>query len=381
VRIGLEVRALHESFRYSGQGRYAYNLIREIARLDSRNEYHLVAPCPRDELDFPPLPSTFQHTYTQVAVPPYIKRQWLWEQAILPAFLHARHLNLFHFLLQMSTWWQPCRVVVTGYDAMPELFPEYGAIRRSRNYRLQKRAIRRAKRVIAISQSTKTDLVRTYGIDPRRISVVGLGVDPVFRPLPNQEDLAGLGTARGLPARFILSVFSLEPRKNTLGAIEAFARFVATGGMPHHLVLFGDRGSGIARDMIERAIGNAGLTGRVRLLGRVADEELAALYSLAEFFFFPSFYEGFGLPVLEAMSCGRAVIAANVSSMPEVVGDAGLLVDMSNPDKVASAMIQLASDSDHRRRLEGKAISQARSFSWDVAGRRVLQVYEQVVRD
>ncbi len=380
MRVGLEVRALHHSYRGSGQWRYAYNLLRELGQQDRENEYDLFAPHPLRELDFPPVPSSFRHTYRTMQVPSHSTRRWLWEQLIFPVFLRTRRLSVCHFLLQMSLRFAPCKVVVTAYDAMHELFPEYARIRKSRNYRWQKRALRKADRLLAISSSTRDDIAKLWPVDPNKITVIPLAADPVFRPLSGSALLDVVRRKYGLPQRFVLSVLSYEPRKNTLGVVRAFQDFRRRTGFQHHLVLFGDRGWGLAQDTIGRAIAEAGVTDAVRLVGRLPDDELVALFNLAEFFVYPSLYEGFGLPVLEGLTCGRTVVAGNVSSMPEVVGDAGLLVNVANVGELAEAMARVASNSDLRRTLEKKALARARCFSWEETARRVLTIYENISR-
>src|SRR5439155_8631991 len=219
--------------------------------------------------------------------------------------------------------------------------------------------------LVAISRCTRDDFVRSYRVDPGRIRVIPLAADPVFRPLRGAVELEAVRRKYRLPERFVLSILSYEPRKNTLGVIKAFAQFVGRTGFPHHLVLFGDRGWGLAPDSIERAIAETGTTQRVHLLGRVPDDELVVLYNVAEFFVFGSFYEGFGLPVLEALACGKTVVAANVSSMPEVLGDAGLSVNVAHAEELAEAMTRLATDDELRRLLQQRALAQARCFAWD----------------
>jgi glycosyltransferase involved in cell wall biosynthesis len=380
MRVGLEVRALHHSYRGSGQWRYAHNLLRELGQQDGVNEYVLFAPHPLRELDFPPVPSSFRHTYQTVPVPARTTRRWLWEQLIFPVFLQARRLNVCHFLLQTPVRFAPCKVVVTAYDVMHELFPEYAQIRKSHNYRWQKRALRKADRLLAISSSTRDDIVNRCDIDRNQITVIPLAADPVFRPLSGAAQLDVVRRRYSLPQRFVLSVLSYEPRKNTLGVVRAFGDFRRRTGFPHHLVLFGDRGWGLAPDTIARAIAEAGVTEAVRLVGLLPDDELAALYNLAEFFVFPSLYEGFGLPVLEALACGTAVVGANASSIPEVLGDAGLLVDVANVDDLADAMVRIADDSELRGAMREKGLEQAKCFSWEETARRVIEVYQDLAQ-
>lgn len=379
MRIGIEVRALHHSYRGSGQWRYAYNVLYHIAQQDRDHEYFLFAPYAQEELDLPQLPSTFHYTYRILPLPHKSGRRWLWEQALLPLFLRINRLEVCHFLLQMAPFWGPGKIVVTGHDAMQEIFPEYAHIRESHSYRFHKCALRKADRILAISQSTRDDLVRLYRIDPDRITVVPHAADPAFRPLPPTAEIMEVVWRKcHLAPPFVLSVLSYEPRKNTLGVIKAFARFLEKTRAPHKLMLFGDRGWGLTSDTINQALVEAHVRERVILIGRVPDDELVGLYNLAEFFVFPSLYEGFGLPVLEALACGAPVIVANASSMPEIVGDAGLLIDVTNVEQLAEAMRTFAVDDGLRQRMREKGLARAESFSWEETARRTLEVYHNL---
>jgi glycosyltransferase involved in cell wall biosynthesis len=240
------------------------------------------------------------------------------------------------------------------------------------------RSLRRASHVLADSQSTRSDLIELMSVSPDKITVVGAGVDDCFRPVTNEAILAQVRARYQLPRRFILSVGTLEPRKNLTGLIVAFNQLVATAGQSSmadmHLVIAG--GKGWLYDDIFAAAETSPARERVHFTGFVADEDLPALYSLADVFAFPSHYEGFGIPVLEAMACGTPVVCADNSSLPEVAGEASLLIQATDIDGLTSAIRRLLIDSSLRERLIERGFKQAKAFSWESAAQKLLDVYQ-----
>lgn len=235
------------------------------------------------------------------------------------------------------------------------------------------RSVRRATHVIAVSEATKQDLVNLYGTLPEKISVIYAGVQPHFRPI---EDTLAIRTRYGLSdAPFILTVGTLQPRKNHLRLVQAFVRMDAPD---HKLVIAG--GKGWIYDEVRAEVERLGLAGRVLFPGFVADEDLPALYSAAEMFVYPSLYEGFGLPVLEAMACGTPVVTSDTSSLPEVVagGEAGLMVNPLDVDALAEAMGRLLLDATLRANLIEKGRAQAAGFTWEKTARQTLALYEHL---
>jgi glycosyltransferase involved in cell wall biosynthesis len=234
-------------------------------------------------------------------------------------------------------------------------------------------SVRRARRVIAVSESTKNDLVKIYGISPAKIDVVHNGVDASFQPLP-ADQVASFRQQKRLPDRFILFVGTLEPRKNIVRLIEAYAM------LPKErppLVLVG--GKGWFYDEIFARVEELELTGDVRFAGFVPAEELPLWYNAADLFVYPSIYEGFGLPALEAMACGTAVITSTASSLPEVVGEAGQLVDPADTDAMANAMAQVLAKSDLQQEMIAAGLAQAAGFSWHNAARGTVDSYRRAL--
>jgi glycosyltransferase involved in cell wall biosynthesis len=239
-----------------------------------------------------------------------------------------------------------------------------------------------ATRIIADSEATCLDLIRHYHIQEHKITVVYPGCDRSLAPVTDRELLTSVRARYRLAHSYLLYVGTLHPRKNLVRLIEAFAFLTASldaetkdGASPLQLVLAGQKGW--LYDDILAQVRKLGLTERVRLTGYLPPADLPALLSGARAFVFPSLYEGFGLPVLEAMACGTPVICSNVSSLPEVAGDAALLVDPLDVDALAAALEQVVVDPELRRALVERGFRQAARFSWRRCARETLQVLEE----
>jgi len=235
--------------------------------------------------------------------------------------------------------------------------------------------VRAAGAVIAVSESTRRDLLAHLKVEPERVYVVYGGVAERFRP----ASLAKIQEVRAryhLPERFILTVGTIEPRKNYLRLLEAYRRLLDQG-YNEGLVIVGKLGWRY-KTFFQR-LRELNLEQSVTLLGFVADDDLPALYSAAEIFVYPSLYEGFGLPPLEAMACGIPVVASNTSSLPEVVGDAGLLVSPYETAALAAALKKLLDDASLRAALRARGFRQAAKFRWETAARCTLEVYKEVI--
>jgi glycosyltransferase involved in cell wall biosynthesis len=235
------------------------------------------------------------------------------------------------------------------------------------------RSVDRADLILADSQNTKDDLVELLSAESDRIEVVYPGVEERFRPIEHQALLEGVRRRYNLPPRFVLGLGTLQPRKNFITLIEAFAdlRFAICD---LHLVIVG--GKGWLYEGIFATVERLGLEDKVVFPGFVADEALPALYNLADLFVFPSLYEGFGLPPLEAMACGTPVVTSNSSSLPEVVDEAGLMVEATDIETLTEAMKRVLEDSALRARMIAKGLEQARKFTWEKAAAKLLSLYE-----
>jgi glycosyltransferase involved in cell wall biosynthesis len=236
----------------------------------------------------------------------------------------------------------------------------------------------RAHAILADSESTKHDTMTYLGVPPAKVHVIYSGVSRLFRPIASEAERAVCRRRYALPTRFLLYLGTVEPRKNVLRLLEAFRLLSADPRFQHHLVMAGGRGW---RDTsIQRTLASFPQRTRIVLTGWVEQADLPALYSMADVFVYPSLYEGFGLPVVEAMACGTPVITSNVSSLPEVAGDAALLVDPRSTDSIALAVRRLIEDPGLTESLRKKGLNRARLFSWESSARRALEIFTRVVR-
>ncbi len=377
MHVVLDARYIAQ--RQSGVGAYAQRLITGLATIDRRNRYTcLVAAAgpglPVDQANVAAWP-------TRVSFEDHLRGD-LWLLAYLPVRLRALGADVYHgpavFLPHVKLGY---RSVVTIHDLVSFLFPSTVPKKYSLYMRLMTRlATRSADRIIAVSEATKVDLERVLRVDPAKIVVIHEAVGSEFaRPLaPGLVEAAVRRYALRPP--YCLFVGNLEPRKNLPNLIAAFAdvRRRLAGQARPQLVLAGTRAwlhSGIFR-----AVERHGLGEDVVFTDYVPLADLPALYAGATCFVFPSLYEGFGLPVLEAMAAGAPVVAARAGSIPEVAADAALLVNAHDPRELATAMETVLTDAALRERLIARGRARAATFDWDIVARRTLAVYEAVYR-
>ncbi len=355
----------------AGIGRYTRELVAALAKLDHHNEYTLF--CAGDAPPAGEWPANFRVRASNVPA------RWLtagWHRLGLPlaAEMLAGTCDLFHSPDFTLPPLKTARGVVTVHDLSFLRFPEHADPGlRTFLTRTVPRSVARAVRVLADSESTKADLVELLGVEPEKISVVPAGVDARFRPVRDTLKLAQVRQRYRLPEWFILFVGTLEPRKNLSRLITAYAQMRRHTGLPHELVIAGK--PGWLYEGIYEQVTKEGLTENVHFIGFVADDDLPALYTLADLLAFPSLYEGFGLPPLEAMACGTPVVASNRSSLPEAVGSAGLLVDPEDIDALADALARVLGDASLRVRLADLGRAQAARFTWQSAAERLLEAY------
>ncbi len=301
--------------------------------------------------------------------------KFYWPNFILPGNAARDRYDLVHCTTPYGTF-MPCRYrnVITICDVTPLLFPETHGKMNVWHYRLLLPAIlKRADRIITISECSKQDIVRVFGVPEEKVSITLLAADERFKAVP--EGTPGEFIER-LPDPYILNVGTLEPRKNLEGLLRAFAS-AKKAGIQETLVITGAKGWGESH--LAQLPQRLGIADSVVFTGFVDDNDLPFLYAGAKFFVYPSLYEGFGLPVLEAMACGTPVITSNLSSIPEVTGDAALLVDPESEAELSSAILKLAGDPLSRQILKEQGLKRAKLFCWEKSVTETLKIYEEVL--
>ena len=298
----------------------------------------------------------------------------MWEQVALPALMLRDRLDVLHCPLNVLPIASRVPIVLTIHDLTFIRYPKRFHPAKQRYLATFTRyAARHASRIITDSAATRTDVIDAFGVHPDQVEVVYPGVDPDFQPRESDsEALSAFRNRMGLPDRYVLYLGTLEPRKNVDRLVHAFARLVREG-LPHALVLAGGRGWDYAA--IDRAIVEAGITSRVIIAGYVRREDQPLWYSAADLFVYPSQYEGFGLPVLEAMACGTPVVTSNSSSLPEVVGPAAVTIDPTDEAALADAMRAVLTDPSLGARLRDAGPTQARQFTWERAASDCVRAY------
>ncbi len=356
----------------AGNETYITNLIEALAEIDTVNHYTLYVT-KREAIER--FHNRWPHVQTRLTLPhtPLVRIP-----LTLAAELRRRPVDLLHVQYTAPPV-APCPFVATIHDLSFEHLPETFKRRSRLQLRLTVRhTARKAAQIIASSEYSRADIIETYGIKPERVSVTPLAAAEHFAPA-NQKEVERVCKHYGIEGDYILGVGSVQPRKNLVRLIEAYAdlRRTRTHAKLPKLVLVGKRGW-LYKESFQ-AVAAHGLADDVLWTGYAPEVDLPALYTGAQCFVYPSYFEGFGLPPLEAMRCGAPVIAGNRTSLPEVVGDAGLLVDPFNIDALAHAIAQVIDSDTLRAELRRKGLEQARKFSWQRTAQLTLKVYEQAL--
>jgi len=370
IAINAHLLGAEEGYRRAGVSRYIHSLLTNVLRVDPEGDYTVFVNnrCALS-LSAALRPSRLPTGRPLVRI--------LWEQACQPLQLLKERIALLHSPVNVQPLWLPCKGVVTVTDLSFLAFPQtFRTGRRLYQRWFTRWSVRRADRIIAISSTTREDVTRLFKVPADRVVVIFPGVDARYHPVEDQKELDRFRRQRGLSERFVLFVGTLEPRKNLLTLLQGYAAFRRLGG-GYKLALVGGRGW--LYEPVLAAIEELGLHQEVIVPGFVPEEELPLWYNAAEALAYPSLYEGFGLPPLEAMACGRPVAVSDASSLPEVVGDAGLLVDPHQPDAWTEALQRLWQDAAYRADLAAQGLKRAQQFSWERMARETVGVYRSVL--
>ncbi len=365
MRIALDVSPLANN--RAGIGTYVAHLLTALVRIAPDHDYWCYTPQPLPEKDRAVFGA---HPHVRIVQCP----------AVLMG-LRARwdQVDLFHGLNFKLRAWGRYGGIVTIYDLSVDRLglPSRKLFGQRHSFRRTRRTARQASRVVTISSHSAADIVELYGVPRERIAIVSPAVGPEFSPVAEPAVIGAVKARYGIHRdAYVLSGGGAEPRKNIVRLIEAFGRapklretinLVVVGGM--------ERGA----ESIYEAVSRAGLHEAVIFPGHVPVEDLRALYAGCALFAFPSLYEGFGMPVLEAMACSAPVVSSNASSLPEVVGDAALLVDPRDPEAWARAMTRVLDDANLREDLRRKGALRVKAFSWERSARDLIRVYHEVL--
>jgi len=373
MRIGIDATALPP--QPVGAGNYIIQLIRSLANVESEFEFVVFAqPDGRQQINTPESRSI--HWVKTPSLNPGVRL--FWEQTLFPRLIRQSRIDLLHSLHYTRPYLLPCPSVVTFHDMTFFLYPHLHTRVKRIFFPLAIRlSARTAQALIADSESTRQDALRILQIPPEKIVAVQLGVDPNFRVIEDSLALEQVRREYKLPDRFILYVGLVEPRKNVPLLIRAYKNLVDQG-IANPLVIVGRFGWMYSEvfDQIERL----GLREKVHFTGYVPAYHLPCLYNLACLFVYPTRYEGFGFPALEAMACGVPLITTAASSLPEIVGNAGILVLPDDEDALTQAMGSVLRNPDLQAELARKGPIQPAGFTWERTALQTLQVYRQVLR-
>ena len=367
MRVAIDARKLHDF----GIGTYIRNLLRHLARIDRDTEYVLL--CSEADLNVPAqLGDNFRAVHEPS--PNYSIR----EQIHVPWMLFREKPDVFHAPHYVLPPAVPCPSVVTIHDCIHLRFTQYLPNRFAHAYARASMwaAVKRSERILTVSEASKRDILHYFNVRPDKIVVVPNALDQRFTTTPNEADIARVRERYQIDHQFVLYAGNIKPHKNLVRLIEAFEGLRRDGFEDLKLLIIGDEIS--KWPALRHAVHKHKLHKHVRFLGFLTDETLAALYRLAAVFVFPSLYEGFGLPPLEAMASGTPVVTSNLSSLPEVVGDAAVLVDPYDALDIKEGIKRVLTDPALRAELVRKGLARAREFSWEDSVRRTRQVYQEV---
>lgn len=367
-RIGLNAHLLNlaGNYRSAGISWYIHHLVQHLEPSPDL-EYTVFLSDPRAHFSNCALARSRLPTHQPIA-------RIFWEQLIQPLELHRARIDLLHALAFAGPAVISIPWLATIYDLSFMRYPDsFNSLNRIYLTWATRQAVQRASHLITISQSAKRDLIDLFGAAPERVSVIYCGTDAAFAPATDRAALDAWRAARGVPDKLILYVGTLEPRKNVARLIRAFARAKRAARLPHQLALIGARGWKYAE--VDEAIAQENIAREIIFAGYVPQAELPRWYQAADLFVYPSLYEGFGMPPLDAMASGIPVVTSNAASLPEVVGDAALQVSPTDDAALTDALVRALTDDALRAQMIARGLAQAARFSWARAARATTELY------
>lgn len=370
MKIGIEARPIRWSYG-TGIGNYTYNLIAKLAEIDKVNEYTFLWP------DASPNPSIpFSRKYGTYFLPKDDERETL----EMPYWLARERVDIFHLTQNgfRIPEFKACKIVVTIHDLIPYFLPEM--VRSSflkRFIHEMPYIVERADGIITVSEASKADIIKIFQPNPAKITVIPSAPSGAYRLLPKEETRLKLRKQYGIKKPYILYIGGLNPRKNINELIYAYSKIHRDLPGNQQLLIPGPNGQHLSR--LQLLVQSLGLEEAVRFPGFIPSEDLPLFYNGADLFVYPSLYEGFGLPPIEAMACGTPVITSNVSSLPEVVGDAAIQVNPYDTLELADTIFRVLANESLRKSLIQKGLSHCRKYDWTRIARQILELYQKTV--
>lgn len=377
MKIGFDITAL--SMPRTGIGQYQYNLLQTLFKIDRKNNYHLYAFNLRDNAKYADL--NFKTPHQNVSM----KAHTIPQRLITAWWLAVRYPYLEHITEPCDVYQiseicqQPTKkkTVAFIHDLTTIHFPKYHIVKNKLLYHFRFKNIKKhADAVLTNSNHTKEDIIKHLGIPAKKIHVTYFGTHERFKPVQDNAELMKVRAQYGIKNPYICYVGTIEPRKNIRNLLQAFKKLKDTKNIPHKLLLVGK--DGWFFEEIYKAIGTLGLEDDVIRTGFVPDKDIPYLLSGSECFVYPSFYEGFGLPVLEALACGAPTVTSRISSLPEVGGDAVKYIEPNDPSDIAEKILEFIGSPDERRLYAERGIKRARQFSWERCAKQTLKVYQSL---
>ena len=371
MRIGINALYLLPN-QVGGSEVYLRNLLSAISKIDRKNEYFIFSNI-ENYNTFNMKQDNFREIFCRIKAVSRPKRI-LWEQVILPFKVKKLNLDILFSPGFTSPFFIPCPSVVTIYDLQLKVFPEYFKKTDLIFWRIFVYiSIKRATKIITLSENTKSDIVRFYNQALDKIEVIHVGVNNNFKINPDQNKIEEFKSRYQLPDKIILCVSTTHPHKNYPRLLEAFSLLRMKNNIPHKLVIIGLKG--FFHQELIKLINDMDLNDHVRLFGWVPFEDVPLFYKTAELFVFPSEFEGFGIPVLEAFASGLPVVSSNATSLPEVAGNAALMVNPYSVSEIADAMYRIINDKSLSSELVLRGFDRAKLFSWEEAAKRTLDCF------
>ncbi len=367
MRIGIDARLVFYS--RAGIGQYILRLLEALSKIHSTDDSFMVLQSRKDRS---PIVEANGFLRKSLWTPSHNR----FEQLLLGFEVSRLGLDLLHSPDFIPPFRRNCKSIITIHDLAFLLYPHFLTKESARYYGQIDQAWRQCDHIIAVSEATKQDSIKMLGVPEQKITVIHEAANPAYHPLPKPEAWQHVKTKYGLEQEFILFVSTIEPRKNLPGLLQAYRRLRDEYKRPELLVLAG--ANGWLWQEVYETVERLGLKKQVAFLGHVPSEDLPYLYSTARLFVHPAFYEGFGLPPLEAMTCGVPTIVSNTAALPEVVGDAALLIDPHDIDGLTVALWRALTEEELRQDLISKGFKRAKKFSWLRAAEETLAVYHKV---